>query len=115
MLDNDLNQKAVYDHVGAPWGVCISQGRTSISTAPTRSRPATTSTQAPTTGEIYKMQLDGTVLGRFGKAGKALKEFAASIRWTAGTRTKSTSPRSPRWRVQKIILRPQAADVRRRN
>src|SRR5207244_3351646 len=24
VLDNDLNQKAVYDNVGAPWAVCIS-------------------------------------------------------------------------------------------
>ena len=26
-------------------------------------------------GEIYKMKLDGTVIGKFGRAGKMLKEF----------------------------------------
>jgi len=26
VLDNDLNQKAVWDTIGAPWAVCISQG-----------------------------------------------------------------------------------------
>ena len=26
-------------------------------------------------GEIYKMELDGSVLGKFGRAGKLLKEF----------------------------------------
>src|SRR5258708_18967909 len=29
------------------------------------------------TGEVYKMELDGTVLGRFGKAGHAFKEFSS--------------------------------------
>ena len=28
------------------------------------------------TGEIYKMELDGTILGKFGKAGKQLGEFS---------------------------------------
>ena len=28
VLDNDLNRKAIYDHVGAPWAVCISPDRT---------------------------------------------------------------------------------------
>jgi len=28
-------------------------------------------------GEIYKMELDGKVVGKFGKAGKLVKEFGA--------------------------------------
>jgi hypothetical protein len=28
-------------------------------------------------GEIYKIKLDGTMVGKFGKAGKLLKEFGA--------------------------------------
>ena len=28
------------------------------------------------TGEIYKMELDGTILGKFGKPGKQLGEFS---------------------------------------
>ena len=31
---------------------------------------------AAVTGEIYKMELDGTILGKFGKAGKQLGEFS---------------------------------------
>jgi DNA-binding beta-propeller fold protein YncE len=30
VLDNDLNQKAVYDNVGAPWGICISPGHVCV-------------------------------------------------------------------------------------
>ena len=28
-------------------------------------------------GEIYKLELDGRVIGRFGKAGRVMKEFGA--------------------------------------
>jgi hypothetical protein len=30
-----------------------------------------------TGGEIYKMRLDGTIVGKFGRAGKQLKEFGS--------------------------------------
>jgi hypothetical protein len=30
-----------------------------------------------TAGEIYKMRLDGTMIGQFGRAGKLVKEFGA--------------------------------------
>ena len=30
-------------------------------------------------GEIYKMKLDGTVVGKFGRAGKLLKDGAAAV------------------------------------
>ena len=69
VLDNDLNQKAVYDNVGAPWAVCISQGPHQYLYSSNSFPTGNNFDQAPTTGEIYKMELDGTVLGRFGKAG----------------------------------------------
>src|ERR1039457_1170639 len=34
------------------------------------------STFSTVTGEIYKMELDGTIVGKFGKAGKQLGEFS---------------------------------------
>ena len=69
VLDNDLNQKAVYDNVGAPWAVCISQGPHQYLYSSNSFPTGNNFDQAPTTGEVYKMELDGTVLGRFGKAG----------------------------------------------
>jgi hypothetical protein len=47
VLDNDLNQKAVWDNIGAPWAVCISQGPHQISTRRILSRRATASTRRP--------------------------------------------------------------------
>ena len=77
VLDNDLNQKAVYDNVGAPWAVCISSGPHQYLYSSNSFPTGNNFDQAPITGEVYKMELDGTVLGRFGKAGHGFKEFSS--------------------------------------
>ena len=82
-------------------------GRTSISTAPTRSRPGNNFDQAPMTGEVYKMELDGTVLGRFGKAGHAFKEFSSIHQMDCRNPDEVYVAEITAWRVQKIILHPQ--------
>ena len=73
VLDNDLNQKAVYDTVGAPWAVCISTGPHQYLYSSNSFPTGNNFDQAPMTGEVYKMELDGTVLGRFGKAGHGVQ------------------------------------------
>ena len=56
---------------GRAVGACASRrARTSISTAPIRIPTTTTRSIAAVTGEIYKMELDGTMLGKFGQAGQ---------------------------------------------
>ncbi len=77
VLDNDLNQKAVYDNVGAPWAVCISNRPHQYLYTSNSFPTGNNFDQAPITGEVYKMELDGTVLGRFGKAGHGPKEFSS--------------------------------------
>jgi len=107
VLDNDLNQKAVYDTVGAPWAVCISntphQYLYSSNSFPTGNN----FDQAPITGEVYKMELDGTVLGRFGKAGHAFKEFSSIHQMDCRNPDELYVAEITAWRVQKILLRPQ--------
>ena len=60
-------------------------------------------------GEIYKMELDGKILGMFGHAGKQLKEF---------DNVNAIDCRNPNelyvgeigdWRLQKITLHPEQA------
>ncbi len=106
VLDNDLNQKAVYDTVGAPWAVCITntphQYLFSSNSFPTGNN----FDQAPMTGEVYKMELDGTVLGRFGKAGHAFKEFSSIHQMDCRTPDELYVAEITAWRVQKIRLRP---------
>ena len=106
VLDNDLAQKAVYDTVGAPWAVCITntphQYLFSSNSFPTGNN----FDQAPITGEVYKMELDGTVLGRFGKAGHGFKEFSSIHQMDCRTPDELYVAEITAWRVQKIRLRP---------
>jgi DNA-binding beta-propeller fold protein YncE len=106
VLDNDLNQKAVYTNVGAPWGICISLGTPQYLYTSNSISTALDSRTAPTTGEIYKMQLDGTVVGRFGKPGKALKEFASIHQIDCRNPNEVYVAEIQGWRIQKIILHP---------
>src|SRR5881394_288437 len=107
VLDNNLNQKAVYDNVGAPWAVCISntphQYLYSSNSFPTGNN----FDQASMTGEVYKMELDGTVLGRFGKAGHGFKEFSSIHQMDCRNPDEVYVAEITEWRVQKILLRPQ--------
>ncbi len=57
-------------NVGAPWAICISPGAHQYLYSSNSNDPAIMDN-----GEIYKMELDGRVVGKFGKAGKLPKEF----------------------------------------
>jgi len=59
------------------------------------------------TGEIYKMELDGTILGRFGKAGKALGDFSTVHEIDCRNENELLVSEITAWRVQKITLKPQ--------
>jgi streptogramin lyase len=106
VLDNDLNQKAVYDTVGAPWAVCISQGPHQYLYSSNSFPTGNNFDQAPMTGEIYKMELDGKVLGRFGKPGHAFKEFSSVHQMDCRNPNEVYVAEITQWRAQKIILRP---------
>jgi hypothetical protein len=64
---------------------------------------------AAVTGEIYKMELDGTIIGKFGKAGKALKEFSTVHEIDCRNPNELFVSEITDWRVQKILLRPSGA------
>ena len=106
VLDNDLNWKTTYENVGAPWGICISQSMPQYLFSTASSGTNMEVENAAVTGEIYKMQLDGTVVGRFGKAGKALKEFASTHTLDCRNPNEIYLAEINAWRVQKATLRP---------
>jgi hypothetical protein len=108
VLDNDLNQKAVWDHIGAPWAVCISQGPHQYIYSSNSFPTGNNFDQAPITGEVYKMELDGTVLGRFGKAGHGFKEFSSIHQMDCRNPNELYVAEITAFRVQKILLKPQA-------
>jgi DNA-binding beta-propeller fold protein YncE len=109
VLDNNLAQKTVYDHVGAPWAICISSGSHQYLYTSNSFPTGNNFDQAATTGEIYKMELDGTVLGRFGTAGHAFKELSSVHQMDCRNPDELYVAEITAWRAQKILLRPQAA------
>src|SRR5439155_2265999 len=108
VLDNNLNQKTTYTNVGSPWGLCITQGPHQYLFSTASSGTNMEVSNVKDTGEIYKMELDGTVLGRFGKAGKALKEFASIHQMDCRNPDEVYVAEITAWRVQKLLLHPTA-------
>jgi len=107
VLNNDLTYKATYDNVGNPWAVCVSQGPHQYLFA-SNSNPDSNSPASSwdITGEIYKMELDGTIIGKFGKAGKGLGEFSTVHEIDCRNPDQLFVSEISAWRAQKIILSP---------
>jgi sugar lactone lactonase YvrE len=107
VLNNDLSAKAMYDNVGAPWALCISAGAHQYLYSSNSFPTGNNFDQAPITGEVYKMELDGTVLGRFGKAGHGVKEFSSIHQMDCRNPDEIYVAEITAFRVQKIVLKPQ--------
>ncbi len=101
VFDNDGNFKTQFSNVGAPYAICITPGPQQYLYT-SNSNPSTTMDN----GEIYKMTLDGRVLGKFGAAGKLLKEFGTTHEIDCKSENELYVGETLNWRVQKITLRP---------
>ena len=58
-------------------------------------------------GEIYKLELDGKILAKFGIAGKRLKEFGSVHEIDCRNKDVLFVGELGNWRVQKLILHPE--------
>src|ERR1700733_2169100 len=106
VFTDDLTFKAIYDNVGAPWEVCVSPGPHQYLFSSNSFPDANDSTLATVTGEVYKMELDGTIVGKFGKAGKQLGEFSGLHEIDCRNPNELYISEIQLWRVQKILLHP---------
>ena len=105
VFDNNGTLKTMFLNVGAPWAVCITPGPHQY---------LYTSNSNGTgdfdhNGEIYKMELDGKILGMFGKAGKQLKEFGSVHEIDCRNENELYVGEITNWRVQKLTLHPGQA------
>ena len=92
--------RAEIKNVGAPRAICISPGAHQYLYS-SNSNP----TEDPfLNGEIYKMELDGTVLGRIGRAGKQFKEFGMVNEIDCRDPNTLYVAELMNWRVQKLTL-----------
>ncbi|HLH38851.1 MAG TPA: peptidyl-alpha-hydroxyglycine alpha-amidating lyase family protein [Bryobacteraceae bacterium] len=111
VFDNDLNPKAQYTNVGTSWTVCVSPGPHqylfSSNSNPNGNPPGSWEN----TGEIYKMELDGTVLGRFGHASKQFGGFQVVHNMDCRNPNEIFVAEIESWRVQKLLLKPPAASA----
>jgi hypothetical protein len=57
-------------------------------------------------GEIYKLDLNGKLVGRFGKAGKLPKEFGTVNAIDCRSENELYVGETVNWRVQKLTLHP---------
>jgi DNA-binding beta-propeller fold protein YncE len=106
VFDNDGNYKTGYINVGSPWAICITPGQHQY----LYSSNSTGTTDMETGGEIYKMELDGRILGKFGKGGKQLKEFMAVHELDCRSDNEVYAGEISNWRVQKLSLHPTAQE-----
>jgi DNA-binding beta-propeller fold protein YncE len=71
VFDGDGNFKTQFTNVGTPQAICITPGQNQFLYSSNSNPP----NDIDVGGEIYKMRLDGSIVGKFGRAGKLPKEF----------------------------------------
>ena len=71
VFDSNGTFKSQITNVGAPQALCITPGPNQVLYSSNSNPP----NDIDVAGEIYKLKLDGTVIGKFGKAGRTAKEF----------------------------------------
>ena len=79
VFDNNLRFIAMYDAVGSPWAVCITRGTHQYLYASSND-DRTDATRGRSTDQPYKLELDGTIVGRFGRSDTALAGSQRSTR-----------------------------------
>jgi hypothetical protein len=110
-LDNNLKPLREFTNLGVGWTLCISPGPHQYAfmsnSNPNGNMPGTWDI----TGEIYKMDLDGTVLGKFGHAGKLPPGFQVAHMLDCRNPNEIIVGEIESWRVQKLILQPTSAEA----
>ena len=84
--------------IGAPNSICITPGQNQVMFVGESTYP----------GRIFKVTLESKVLGVIGKSGRNLKEFSGGHQLACPSATELYVAESSNWRVQKLLLKPEA-------
>jgi DNA-binding beta-propeller fold protein YncE len=95
VFDPDGNFLKQWTNVGAPVSVCIT---------PPPNQVVFTSASVP--GRIYKLDLEGNILGVLGRPGKQLGQFSVAFEIACPSENVLFITEPTNWRVQKLILQP---------
>ena len=99
VFDTDGNYKSSITEIGSPWAICISPGA-----HPYLYSSDSNEMNSMDNGAIYKMELDGKVLGKFGEAGKLMKQFGTVNEIDCRKANELYVGEVLNWRVQKLTL-----------
>ncbi len=105
VLDNNLKPKTMLTNVGVGWTVCISTEGDHQYLFVSNSNPnGNTPGSWAITGEIYKMELDGRVIGRFGHPAKREPGFQVVHMMDCRNPNSIVVGEIESWRVQQLTL-----------
>jgi streptogramin lyase len=94
-MGNPMSPEQIAAQNGAPWAICITPGPTQY---------LYSSDAFP--GRIYKLTLDGKVVGMLGSSGRQMKEFGWIHEIACPSENVLYVAELLNWRVQKLLLHP---------
>jgi DNA-binding beta-propeller fold protein YncE len=100
VFDGEGTFKSQITGIGSPQAICISGGATQYLYSSNSNDP-----ESMDNGEIYKLQLNGQVVGRFGKAGKLPREFGIVNAIDCRSENNLWVGEVWNWRTQKVTLK----------
>jgi hypothetical protein len=102
VFDAEGTPKAQIAGVGTPAAICITPGAHQYIYV-----SDSNDAESLDNGEIYKLELDGKIVGKFGRAGRVPKEFNMVNSIDCRTENELLVGELGNWRVQKITLKGQ--------
>jgi DNA-binding beta-propeller fold protein YncE len=100
VFDNEGNFKTAFTGVGNAQALCLTKGANPVLYVSNSNPPD----DIDRDGEIYRMRLDGTITGKFGRAGKLPKEFGTVNAIDCRTENNLYVGEIGNLRVQKLVL-----------
>lgn len=100
VFDSQGTFKSQITGIGSPQAICITSTSPQYLYSSNSNNP-----ESMDNGEIYKLQLNGQIVGRFGKAGKLAKEFGMVNSLDCRTENDLYVGEVWNWRVQKVTVR----------
>jgi hypothetical protein len=83
--------------IGAPNSICITQGQNQVLFVGESTFP----------GRLFKVSLEGKVLGVIGRSGRQLGEFSGVHQLACPSENEVYAAETSNWRVQKLVQRPE--------
>jgi hypothetical protein len=91
--------------IGAPNSICITPGPNQVLFVGESTFP----------GRVFKVSLDGKVLGVIGRSGRQLKQFSGAHQLACPSENEIYVAETSNWRVQKLILHPAPSPATNRS